>query len=105
MPYNPQTRTWSVESEQSQPSGDWREVLNAAAHREPLAAMLYRSDAPVDLVLASILNELARLKKTTSSRILELENIAPKAYRMPNGSIMVWRCPDELIPITEDILK
>lgn len=31
-------------------------------------------------------------------RILELESIAPRKIVMPDGRIMIWRCPDELVP-------
>lgn len=45
--------------------------------------------------------ELANQKRELLRRIIELEAIAPKAYRHTDGSVIVWRCPDELIPIIE----
>ncbi len=34
-------------------------------------------------------------------RIMLLEGIAPRKYRLPDGRVMVWRCPDELVPETD----
>jgi hypothetical protein len=29
--------------------------------------------------------------------------ISPKKYRLPDGRVVVWHCPDELVP--EEVLK
>lgn len=44
---------------------------------------------------------LANQKNELLRRVIELESIAPKAYRQADGKVLVWRCPDDLIPITE----
>jgi hypothetical protein len=31
-------------------------------------------------------------------RIIELESIAPKKIKTPDGQVMVWHCPDNLVP-------
>jgi hypothetical protein len=42
---------------------------------------------------------LANQKQDMLDRITELESIAPKAIRLPDGGVMIWRCPDHLIPV------
>ena len=49
--------------------------------------------------LEDVIGELAAQKQRYVARIMELEGIAPRKVRMPDGSFMVWRCPDELIPV------
>ena len=34
-------------------------------------------------------------------RVMLLEGIAPRRIRMPDGQVMVWRCPDDLVPETD----
>lgn len=37
-------------------------------------------------------------KNLFMQRIVELESIAPRKIVLPDGRVMVWRCPDELVP-------
>jgi hypothetical protein len=37
------------------------------------------------------------------ARLLTVLAIAPKKYRLPDGRVVVWHCPDELVP--EEVLK
>ena len=34
-------------------------------------------------------------------RLMTLECIAPRKIKMPDGRVMVWRCPDHMIPETD----
>jgi len=34
-------------------------------------------------------------------RVMLLEGIAPRRYKMPDGRVMVWHCPDNLVPETD----
>lgn len=45
-----------------------------------------------------IIGALAQEKRALIDRIVTLQSIAPKKITMPNGKVMVWHCPDELIP-------
>lgn len=47
--------------------------------------------------LSHIVGVLAREKEDYLKRIMELESIAPRKITMPDGKVMVWRCPDDLI--------
>ena len=41
---------------------------------------------------------LVNQKQALIQRIVELERIAPKKVRLEDGTVMIWRCPDELVP-------
>lgn len=32
-------------------------------------------------------------------RALKLDEIVPRKYKMPDGSVFIWRCPDDLVPV------
>lgn len=44
---------------------------------------------------------LANEKERLLSRIEELESIAPRKIKLGNGKVMIWRCPDELVPLDD----
>lgn len=48
--------------------------------------------------LEQIVGQLALEKAKCVQRIIELETIAPRKIIMPDGKIMIWQCPAELIP-------
>lgn len=59
---------------------------------------VYRND------MAAVTNEdtivdLVNEKRALTDRIIELEQIAPKAIRGPDGRTYVWHCPDHLVPV------
>jgi len=51
--------------------------------------------------LEEIIVQLARDKWTLMRRLQTLANIAPRKIRMPDGRVVVWHCPDDLVPETE----
>lgn len=48
--------------------------------------------------LESIIAQLVAEKEWGFKRIIALESIAPRKIRLPDGMVMVWHCPDDLIP-------
>lgn len=38
-----------------------------------------------------------------TTRLMELDSIAPRAYKTADGTLLVWRCPDALVPIRGDL--
>lgn len=48
--------------------------------------------------LENIIGQLAAEKELYVKRIMELESIAPRKIVLLDGCVMVWRCPDELVP-------
>lgn len=47
--------------------------------------------------LEAIIGQLYSEKKQYLKRIVELESIAPRKIVLPDGRVMVWRCPDAFI--------
>lgn len=47
---------------------------------------------------------LAEALEYATNQCMKYIAIAPRKIRMPNGTIKVWRCPDELIPFIEPII-
>jgi hypothetical protein len=41
-----------------------------------------------------LLNQIA----AQTARLTKLMAIAPKKYRLPDGRVLVWHCPDEQVP-------
>ena len=46
----------------------------------------------------AIIGQLAADKEQYLKRIMELESIAPRKIVLPDGRVMVWQCPLELVP-------
>ena len=34
-------------------------------------------------------------------RLMTLEGIAPRRIKLPDGRVMIWRCPEHLVPETD----
>lgn len=47
-----------------------------------------------------IIGRLSAEKVKLMNRIMELETIAPRKIVMPDGKVMLWQCPAELVPET-----
>lgn len=44
---------------------------------------------------------LAASNKRLIEQLAVLENIAPRRIRLPDGRVMLWRCPEHLVPVTD----
>lgn len=66
----------------------------------------YYTDATVhrclceNLSLSETINALVTDKKAFFNELMKLHAIAPRKIKLPDGRIMVWHCPDHLIPET-----
>lgn len=56
---------------------------------------LVSAGVKVDEVLLWMVRQEARLRQ----RITELEQVAPRKYVLDDGRVLIWRCPDEFIPV------
>lgn len=68
----------------------WIEVIR----NDSTVARLVKKDA----LMSEIISELVVEKQGLLCRIIELEAIAPRKFTLPDGKIMAWQCPLELIP-------
>lgn len=69
------------------------EKLVEASNRSPIvSAILRMGGGAEDCVRVLIEQNEAQL-----GRMVQLESLCPRKYRLPDGRTLVWRCPDELI--------
>lgn len=73
----------------SKPLVSFHQVLTTS----PLVHRMWHSGALREDIIVAQENQIQELIQ----RIMELESIAPKKMRGPNGEIMIYHCPDELI--------
>ncbi len=63
----------------------------------PIVAGILRSGGtPQDCCVA-----LAQALEQTANKAMQYMMIAPRRMRLPDGRVMIWRCPDELVPETD----
>lgn len=58
--------------------------------------ILKSGGTPRDCVVA-----LANEKEALVKRLMEMERIAPKKIKLPDGRVMIWRCPEDLVPLSK----
>jgi hypothetical protein len=80
-----------AQSELPAPAGS---AFNHARLNDPTVAVMLEMGKSLE----AIIGQLASEKKQYLKRIVELECIAPRKIVLPGGGVMVWRCPDELVP-------
>lgn len=74
------------------PTGD---RLAECRQKDPVVQRLLRAGAPLGDIIAVLSDLRAELMK----RVMELESIAPKRIKTPDGSVYMWKCPADLVPI------
>ena len=62
---------------------------DATVHR-----MIQNGESSLEAVIAQLVDD----KKALEKRLMELEMIAPRKIRLPDGRVMIYSCPDELVP-------
>lgn len=58
---------------------------------------ILKSGGNLEDVVVALVNEKTELL----GWLMAATTIAPKKIKTPDGKIMVWHCPDELIPLSE----
>ena len=75
--------------------------LKEATRKCPVVAAMHKAgETPEAIILI-----LVKLKDQLLKDVEELTLLTPKRIRMPDGSLMIWRCPEELIPLQEMSLR
>lgn len=70
------------------------EALQRAFLNDPTVNHAVRSGEPFASIVARLSDEKTALQKM----LVKIQAIAPKKTRMPDGKVLVWRCPDHLVP-------
>lgn len=68
----------------------WRKVIAT----DPVVYGMVSTGQPLERIICALVEQKQRLL----SEIQKLHLIAPRKVVMQDGTVMVWRCPDELIP-------
>lgn len=64
---------------------------------EPIIQCILRNGGSMEDVAVALAGERNAIIK----RLETLESIAPKKTQLPDGTIMIWRCPDDLVPLSK----
>lgn len=71
--------------------------LHEAIHKCPIVEALHKVDeTPEGIILI-----LVKLKAQMLQDIENLKLLVPKRVKMSDGSLRIWRCPEEFIPMEE----
>lgn len=68
--------------------------MQEASHNDATVHKLLKENRS----LAYIILQLVKDKEAYLQRILDLESIAPRKIKLPDGSFVVWSCPPSFIP-------
>jgi hypothetical protein len=80
----------------SSPWPDRSEWENIRKNNPIVSKILRAGGTPEDCCVV-----LARALEQTAEKAIRYMAIAPRKYRLQDGKVMIWRCPDELIPETD----
>jgi hypothetical protein len=69
---------------------DWKHVR----HTDSTVANGLKAGVDLETIIVQLVWE----KERAYQRIVDLSQIVPRKFTTPNGSEIVWHCPDDLIP-------
>jgi hypothetical protein len=72
-----------------------KEAFALARMKDPTLNRMLQSDRALEEIIIELLNEKTKLV----AQVMALETIAPRRIKLPDGSVRVWRCPDEFVPL------
>ena len=71
--------------------------LEEIALRNATVARMLRGEGSKDECIVALVEHINLLNK----KVMELSMLAPRRIKLPDGSEYVWRCPVEMIPVSE----
>ena len=63
----------------------------------PIVAYIMRAGGTAEDCAVALAEHNDRL----IARLMTLEGIAPRRIKLPDGRVMIWRCPEQLVPETD----
>lgn len=60
----------------------------------PIVARIMKAGGTAEDCAVALAVEYDRLV----DRVIALDSIAPRKLKLPDGRVLIWRCPDELVP-------
>ena len=74
-------------------------TLQDARQTSPVVEHVLRAGGTLEDAVCALVNGQTAL----TNRLIELEGLAPRKIKMPDGRVLIWRCPEELVPLIEDL--
>jgi|HubBroStandDraft_4_1064222.scaffolds.fasta_scaffold35062_5 hypothetical protein len=71
--------------------------MQEMAAQSPIVAAWVESEMTVENLISAMLF----IMRLDAEEIAALSAIVPHRYRLPSSKIVVWNCPEELIPIED----
>lgn len=73
------------------------EELSWAANTDPTVYRMLEACYSLEQIISNLVKQKQEMFET----IRNLDSLCPKKYKLPDGTIMVWHCPNHLIPETD----
>jgi hypothetical protein len=74
-------------------------TLTEAYYNNPLVHAMIVNGASLSEIIVALVNHISCQNKTIS----DLMAICPRKIKLDDGRIMVWHCPDDLVPFQESL--
>ena len=74
-------------------------TLHDARQTSPVVEHVLRAGGTLEDVVCALVN----IHTGLTNRLIELEGLAPRKIKMPDGRVLIWRCPEELVPLRDDL--
>ena len=71
------------------------ESFQDALRNDPCVSQVMAQGGTVEDACVALVNKI----HCVMTRIIALESIAPKKIQKPDGSVWIWRCPEDLVPV------
>jgi hypothetical protein len=73
--------------------------LQDARLTSPVVEHVLRSGGTLEDVVCALVNVHTEL----ANRLVELDGLAPRKIKTPDGRVLIWRCPEDMVPMRTDM--
>jgi hypothetical protein len=74
-------------------------TLTDAYNNNYLVHTMARNGASLSEIIVALVNHISSQNKTIS----DLMAICPRRIKLDDGKVMIWHCPDDLVPFQESL--
>ena len=74
-------------------------TFHEAFVNDPVVYHMVKDGASLESIIVALVERHEQMIK----KFIELESIVPKKFLMEDGSIKIWNCPTDLIPVRKCI--
>lgn len=76
---------------------EYRKRFTEAAKGNAIARMYACEQITAEQAITALAEHVDEL----GDRLVACEGIRPRRFKKPDGTVIIWRCPEEHVPITE----